>query len=389
MAELARVLSDTYQHQEATRAVFDREKRLYDDTTTWLSEVLDGQMRTEFDYQFDGRELYGRDGCPLKGIFKDALKDAQKLAITKPNLAFELRRRWVEQGEYQDMIRMAKGELPDTMVVVSDFPEELMDSPTDVGGYNTRRKQTMLRVITRRIDGTLAMCSQSLDGSNRAGLEAIYRHLGFEPEAGELLGQRMYLDLPSDQRTYLTDCLMGVYDKSLTEQEGGEWYAGRRPADYLNTYDFVCSQTDLLNAYCLQPDDVLLYGLAAALEDRLRQHRQPNSPGSVLYARSVETINYALLEMQGAGAEAKIANKTYSGCGATLFGSPNTTQDELKEAGYGNKTTDQIDYKFDQEMHCRKCQPTPKKEDPKKMCGPCGICKSCDLKIRAKNRPNQ
>src|ERR1043165_3869823 len=54
---------------------FDREKRLYDDTTTTLAEALEGFMRTPFEYRFDGRELYGRDDGPLGPVLVNALID--------------------------------------------------------------------------------------------------------------------------------------------------------------------------------------------------------------------------------------------------------------------------------------------------------------------------
>ena len=129
---------------------FDRNHRLYDDTTTWLAEALDGNMRTSFEFKFYGNELYGQDGGALGPIFTDSLESAKNLSA---NLSFELRRRKHEMDEYLAMIQMMNGFDFNTMVVVSDFPDELMNETTDVGGYNCQRKQTMLRVITKNEDG--------------------------------------------------------------------------------------------------------------------------------------------------------------------------------------------------------------------------------------------
>ena len=52
--------------------------------------------------------------------------------------------------------------------------------------------------------------------------------------------------------------------------------------------------------------------------------------------------------------------------------------------GKDKKNTGETKYSFDKEMFCVVCQAPPKKEEKKKMCGPCGICKGCDAKIRAK-----
>ena len=175
---------------QPTTEVYDIEKRLQNDAETWFAEVLPGSMRTPFEYYDDGQELRAEDGSSLREVFEDAIVEARQLITDQPELLFELRRRQIEREELADMHDMARGVLPNTMVVLSDFPPELMNATQDVGGYNVGRKQTMLRVIT--FDGQkLKMFSQSLDQSDRTSLEAIYRQCGFQPEPGELLGQRM------------------------------------------------------------------------------------------------------------------------------------------------------------------------------------------------------
>jgi hypothetical protein len=314
-------------------------------------------MRTSVEFIFDGHELYGRDSCPLKKVFIDAIKDAQQLAAERPNLSFELRRRWIEMGEYQDMLRLVSSDLPNTMVVVSDFPLELMQASYDVGGYNTQRKQTMLRVISSDGEGHITVQTQSLDGSNRLALENIYQSLSFEPEPGELLGQRLHLDLPPDEQAILLDKLTAAYDQSLSNQYGGRWHGGRREAG-LNTYDFVIAQQDLLadfmNRSNGQFSETLLYQLAENMSVRLGTHE---------------------------------TGRPYSGCGITI-GAPETptSADQLQDAGYGNRTSEESKYGFDKKMHCVVCQSPPKKGETKKMCGPCGICRSCDARLKSKSR---
>jgi hypothetical protein len=335
--------------------IYNQETRIYDDTTTWLAEVLDGSMRTPFEYQFDGKELYGRDGTPLKKVFKDAISDADKIISHNPNLIFELRRRWVEMGEYQDMIAMCNDELPNTMIVISDFPPELMGTSDNVGGYNAERKQTMLRVITKTEDGKLKMLQQSLDLSDRTALEAIYRSLGFEPAPGELLGQRINLELALEDQELLTDKLMGVYDSSLGRRFGGEWYAGRLGQKPINTYEFVIRQQDLLAKFVGEtdgrPTESQLYKLATEMDKRMGNYYE---------------------------------GKSYSGCGLSLGPDGFNTKNEINSLGYGNKTDEKTEYKFDKYMHCVVCQAPPKKDEPKKMCGPCGICRTCDTKLKSK-----
>jgi hypothetical protein len=322
---------------ELTYPPLDVYRAKYEDTATWLAEVLDGQMRTEFSFVFDGNELISEDGRPVGKIFDDAIEEAEILAQNEPQLAFEPPRRRIERGEYRDTLSMMRGEQPNTMVTVSDFPAKLNYATEDVGGYNVRRRQTMLRVISRQADDTLLIQSQSLDGSYRYALEAIFDQLGQKPEPGELLGQRINLDLPNIWQTQLIDNLTAVYDKKLQQQMGGSWYAGRRPEDHLNTYDFVLAQDDLINAFMAsaEPED-LRYGLAAAIEARFKKRSQKPLARALGFIRRNSNPE---LEMQLAAQEAARAGKTYSGCGLTQEAQALMEQ-QLKDAGYGNKSNE-------------------------------------------------
>ena len=358
---------------------FNETDRLYYDTTTWLAEVLPGQMRTDFEYSFDGHELYGRDGGALKPIFDTAIIDAERLAKNNSKLAFERRRRHLEKGEYNDMLSMEKGELPNTMVVISDFPEELMDAVADVGGYNVSRKQTMLRVITKNPDGKIVMHSQSLDRTDRKSLEAISEYLGFKLEPGELLGQRMHVDLPQHEQEFLADWLTGVYDRSMSSQYGGEWYAGRTPAEMQNTYDFVRSQRDLIETFMQQTmvhgrDESLQYGLAAAMVSRFK-----NKSGSRNHVASPNYIPEQVLnEMGSAGNQARLLGKVFSGCGDT--NGPEglqTTEGQLDIAGYGNKSSE--DKYGSLKFKCQKGH-----ENTREVNKLLDKCKTCGINVRCK-----
>ena len=118
----------------------DRQLRTRTDTETWLAETLNGSMRTSFEYTYDGYDLYGDDGGSITEIFDDAISEAKSITATNPSMLFELRRRMIERGELDDMQAMARDEMPNTMIVVSDFPPELMQAEKDVGGYNAGHK---------------------------------------------------------------------------------------------------------------------------------------------------------------------------------------------------------------------------------------------------------
>ena len=362
--DIAQEAADFLLQEEIAReaeAYLREHSNLRDDTETWCAEVLDGSMRTEFTFNFDGEELYDQGEPPrsIGEIFRNATADAETLAMSHPELAFELRRREIEgDGEYQDMLKMMRGELPNTMIVVSDAPAELHNFSKNVGGYNITRRQTMQRTIIRNMDNTITIRTQSLDRSDREGLEDIYHSLGEEPQAGELLGQRIYKNLNKDEQDGLQDQIRQVYDDRLRTKLGGEWYAGRNPAEMVNTFEFVRKQSDLIEAFIhasQQPDlnksqiDRLHYNLAAAMEARWE-------------GTSIKTANGdPNMEMYYAGQEAEAGNKSFSGCGMTI---------DMEAAGYGNKT---------QEVHCPFCR---KKQiaDP---CSPNQKCvnKDCEAEV--------
>jgi hypothetical protein len=182
------------------------------------------------------------------------------------------------------------------------------------------------------------------------------------------------------------DGLTGVYDRALEARYGQTYYAGRPSLRRMNTYEFVCRQQDLLQAYMEAHaqgggGQQLLYGLAAAMRARFegisRSRPAENHPVTV------DTPRFALEEMMRAALAAQREGRTFSGCGASL-GPEGTVgaQDELSEAGLGNKTSESTKYTFDKHMHCVVCQAPPKKGENKKMCGPCGICKTCDRKLQ-------
>jgi hypothetical protein len=344
---------------------YDRELRYRNDTVTWLAESLNGSMRSNFEFDFDGAELYGEDGQALRSIFDTAIEDAQAMAARNSGLFFELRRRIIERGELDDMKALAAGELvtddgnqANTMVVVSDFPQELMDRAEDEGGYNVSRRQTMLRVI-QVCDGKIKLTSQSLDGSQRQALESIYAALGKRPQAGEMLGQR--IDLATDLTSSdLADQLRDVYDNVMSGQFGGKWQAGigqdanRRPLD---TYQFACAQTDLIDWFVdaklnnPKSAESLRFKLAATAERRYERQVSrlteiENYSGTVPSEQlisywSVASGQALTQEMERAAMRAARLNKTYSGCGGTIRSLTEmdslSTEELLDEAGYGNK----------------------------------------------------
>jgi hypothetical protein len=353
----------------------DQSLRYADDTETWMAEMLYGSMRTSFDFNYDygGSVLRSKDGGSMDDVFDDAIENAQLIVHRNPSLLFELRRRLIERGELDDMQAMAKGELynedgeqVNTIVVISDFPPELMEATEDVGGYNAGRKQAMLRVITRESSGEVRVVTQSLDGSNREALEAVSLAVGKKPEEGELLSQRAHLNVRSELRPKLVDNLTDTYDQALAKQKGGSWHAGIHQPDqraYVNTYEFARSQTDLIDWFAQEKvaDPVkaekLRFKLAATAQARYErfiagqseQEVVPDSvtPQSFVNVRRIATSYRNLQhELFREGQRAAARGITFSGCGVTVNSESSADGSmvgaELKALGYGNQAFSEV-----------------------------------------------
>lgn len=311
------------------------------DAITQFAELVDGSMRTEFELTSDGQDVYGPDGRSLIQTGHASLEQAEAEAKKRPELAFEVDRRRVELDEIYAIVDMVNGEDANTMFLTSDFPEALLGTEQDIGGYNVTRKQTMARAVMIDKDKKIKLISQTLDGSNRQALDAVHADFGFQTAPGELLGQRRLMKLSSDEQAGIMDRTVQTYDRSMAEQQGGEWYAGRRPADYRNTYDFVCAQTDLIQE-CVQLrvkgelTDSKMYNLAAAMQKRFSLNKQHN----IEFLPQTVAVNPAMLqqEIMMAGTEARQRGQSFSACGGTLRaeGLDLSTESLMKEAGYGN-----------------------------------------------------
>lgn len=359
------------QNTPETRVINEYERR-YNDVTTLAAEMLDGSMQTSFEYEFDGQELYASDGSSIGEIFETAQADAYKIAKKDPRLACEIRRRGedCELGEYKDMKAMASGQGPNTMIVTSDAPAELDEWGEDVGGYNFKRKQTMLRVITRLPNGNIQVTSQTLDRSDREGLEKIHEFFGQKPQPGELLGQRIKVDVEPERQELLTGELTREYDRALEEKFGGRYYAGRTPADRDNTYSFVRDQDDLVHQF-IQNDqnDGNLLGLIAALENRWNMSKSNLGDTKAHFLKLFDGIS-PQHEIQFMADWASEQGKTYSGCGVTISG-----KNEIEALGYGNKVNSGSDE--DCEFVSRECPECGEKDvktkvTKHKITGDCG-----------------
>jgi hypothetical protein len=354
------------------------------DAITELAELTDGQMRTELPLTSDDKDLYGPDGRSLTETARKGLKAAQEQAEKNPNLWFEVDRRELELEEILDTVEAFKTGLVNTVVLTTEFPEQLLNATEDVGGYNIRRKQALRRAITRNPDtGKILLISQTLDGSNTEALTAVDTAFGFQTDPSKSrLGQRQHLNLTAQEQAQIMDKTVSAYDQSMSRQFGGEWYAGRRPADYRNTYDFVRKQHDLMDTYVQlrlsnQLTDTVMYDMAATINERFKQSK--NLLHNVEQLRPVPQSGYdrdALQrEMRMYGQEARSKGVSFSACGSTwkAEGLGSSTEDLLEAAGIGGNLAERSWHggKIFKNTKCVSC------DKVRAEVGACKICKDC------------
>lgn len=393
--------SSEYRHQ--AEVGYDDRALIKNNTETWLAEVLNGSMQTSFDFHFKDEDIISQsDGSSLRKIFDSSVEEAYQITNVNPGMMFELRRRMIEKEEFNEIVQMMKGELPNTMVVVSDFPNELTQELKDVAGYNVKRQATILRVIKKVSEDHLIMVSQSLDGSYRPSLEAIYQSFGGLAKNGELLGQRLHLNFDDHlSASFLTDYIREIYDSQLGLALGGRWYAGIRQHSIshpTNTYDFVKQQSDIVNLYVddyvkdpIKAEDMRL-GIAALVSQRFNvflssgrnisyKEEKWQSQAQQYAFISPFLINQNLYNDISQAAQRAVVsgNESYSGCGITVsINSYALDDNEYYQLGYGNKIKKSEEYSFNDYGYCIKCQKNPKEKEKKKQLGPCAICRDCD-----------
>lgn len=306
----------------------------YNDITTLLAEMLDGQMRSSFMFNHDGESLISQDGCNMRAVFENALLDAYELADEDSRLGFEVQRRQDELDEYMLMEAMAMDDIPNTMIVISEVPSAVYTTG-NIGGYDISRQKAMLRVISKLPSGELRIESQSLDRDDYDGYQKIYELFGesVDPDKS-LLGQRIHINLAQSEQDSLVEQIVTRYDEALHAKYGGDWYAGRSQADRRNTYDYVCSQSDLVDYFIKNgnlADDTAMYDFVAYIDQRFNASR---------YEDNCRGVSYGAIDIKidivDAGDTARAEGKTFSGCGVQLS-STDTDNDMLSLLGFGNR----------------------------------------------------
>lgn len=324
------MLSTTIERETQHRS-FEKSQQLHEDVDTWLAEVLDGEMHSSFDFVPDGDDLTAEDGRHMLPVLDAALQHTIREARINPLIAPEVDRSHAEREEFLDIIDMAQGNGPNTLVSIWEIPDYVLQHGADIGGYRYNLRRAMLRIAHRLPDGRIRIESQSLDSGFRPGFEALYDHLGQpEPRADVLYRQPIRCEIDEDQAAALREELRDRYDSALYLKTGLKHTAGRTEEPVVDTYNFVRDQHDLVDTFVAthahkhmdEIDEDEYVNLAAAMKRRME-------------GRKVAAPDVAS-EMNGAGNSARENGETFSGCGMTVLSRANNTAEaQLAMLGFG------------------------------------------------------
>lgn len=331
-AELSYVRQAVAEQRLVQYEAYEYQRLLLDELTD-QSERLAAPMVNSFDYRQGERGLETLQGDALRPILEKGLRVAVERAANRPEWHFEIARRQLELEELDMaqamMVELAAGQGHNALVVLSPCPDAVLRQDNSIDGYDRHRKKLMVRIIEVSGDGA-RITSMSLDGSNYKAMQAVVQALGDELPTGlgseEILARRFRLALDDEDRSLVAGAIREAYDRSLSDQLGGEWYAGRSPIDVQDALAFIRQQGDLLEAHMQAVREVQStihdaqqqehqlefhrFNLAAALDARLRGQQADDLEAAGRTARS-EGREFSRECPTMAGAEEQLASLGY------------------------------------------------------------------------------
>ncbi len=380
--------------------------RVHDEEMSLMAEGVDRAMRTPFTFERqDGELVYFVRGekRPYMGMLLTGLETARQEAARDERKQFLYEMAVGDLARGYQMNALKPGE---RMAWTSPYPEDKEDrfgaSFMKVEcGFFPERKAGFIYQATCNENGSVTIESQMVDNSNAAAFARVEAVAQYDPVAN-------------------IDILRRSYDGEMVKQYGGRFYAGSRKAEEgENAWEELQRHQDLVQYYLRELETIawstepravieqrtreLTIGVWKTFKKRLNAvtaAQSVRSPAKPVYevASGLSAIQSAILrrEVSEGYVEAWQNNEVKPGCGGGLaargdnplgdidgFATFTSIFGENKEPRGSSK---EKKYEFDTEMFCVVCQAPPKKEEKKKMCGPCGICQGCDTKIRTKEK---
>lgn len=433
--------------KEAMRAErnigFEREK-LFNEELTDIAEAIDHlYLESRFEYGFNGHSVVLPDGTALSEMYQRGVESVERLATVRPVFQFELERRRAESAN-QDLIdAMMRGQLDaNTVVELSPYPEEaakiceprLME---DIG-YKPNLKRGMVRIIHKESGDKVSLTTFSLDNSALELYQTLQTELDQTPDTNTtaMLANPVILTT-SEKPADLVERLTKAYDEQLKAQSGMDYRRGRLGADgnsltYIKdskpVVDFYFTKLELLSrdwanesigselgeliAFMTDWRDggsgkaLLPAETSTQLKLALASRRLDEESASIIkraleigaWASIVNQLEYpssvATASLDGiltSAHQAEQAGQRMVGCGgATSLFTSNRAEAMTSIFGAGLRI--ETRYSFDRLMYCvvhqkpPKVDPKTKRAESRSWCGPCGICRGCDAKLKKKSK---
>lgn len=238
---------------ERDYVAFERE-RLKTDQITEASERLNGAMENVFEYTYKNGDFYFQ-GQALRPIFENGIQMAEEIVRQRPEFMVELRRRYRELGQLDEQIELMKNidwQDPLVLVHISPTPDAVLKNEVDLNAYDKKRKKIMLRITEPTVDG-VKVTSMSLDGNDRVALRAVGDFFGVDIPDGatseDILDMHFLAEKSQFNGERPAKVLRERYDKAMQMQYGGQWYAGRRDSEVLNTMQKIMAYPELIQQH--------------------------------------------------------------------------------------------------------------------------------------------
>lgn len=384
-------------------------QRIEDEELTYVAEAIDRPFYSKFHLQFDPelgyKNFHNGEWRSYIGMLWEGIKAEEQMVAADPRRGFLLDMAREDLRVGYELHKLEAGEVkvwssPFRQVECDAFGPQFMKEC----GMQPERRMGFLYRAERHDDGSLTLESHSIDNS--------------DPEIFAEVESILEYDTTAD-----LDTLIRSYDGHMRMKHGQKFLAGRLFTGALeeNAYEFLLEQDDLIDhfmnqlthiahdyaqvaqapyeaiarveATILRRKEELTYAFWAAVKERL-DHTQPTAvydlqqPTGSLVSPPVDRSMSAEATFAQAYHRAVSRNDQMIGCGGSIsFGKSfdQMTPDEVRDAIFGlespmSSSKKSESYSFNKQMYCVSCQAPPEDEEPKKMCGPCGLCRDCDAK---------
>lgn len=389
---LASVNNLRFDIEQYGAVLFDTRERVRDEELSYIAEAIDRSSRTIFELKRgpDGELVYFNKGewQPYLHMVSTGLAVARLEAHADPRREFLVQRAQEDLAHAKIMNEFEPGQ---RHTWFSPYPEaeaaQYGDSFIKDRGFKPDRKMGLLYQAICNADGVITLESQTVDNSNEASFAAVQQALLYDPEA----------DL---------DVLTRAYDYQLMKQRGGYHFAGRPGEEsYSNIWNQLQGSNDLINYHMSGLERIARLDLPKPQLERITKEHIFKSwslfasrfeKGTLTSSPDTAPTDATYVANQPQNLEAEAVRQMHifqsqgrvpNGCGGSIsIGGEDIFSADVEDvinALFGTKNAPEA-YSFNKKMYCVVCQAPPEENAGKKMCGPCGLCRSCDNKASSK-----